>query len=101
MLSRAIGRKRRTPFAPSRKPPRSPPQPGEPTQSDARRQGDVNGSMENQMMQSPRDIALDMGRAEKEGDKDSFERYLHNDLIFRRANGSIANKETFLTELKP
>src|SRR4051794_1713603 len=54
MLSRAIGRKRRTPFAPSRKSPRSPPQPGEPTQSDARRQGDVNGSLQGRRAKAQR-----------------------------------------------
>lgn len=52
------------------------------------------------MTQSPRDIAHDMGKAEKEGDKKSLERYLHQDLVFRRANGSIVNRETFLAELE-
>jgi catechol 2,3-dioxygenase-like lactoylglutathione lyase family enzyme len=52
-------------------------------------------------MPNPRDIALDMGRAERQGDRNSLDRYLHKDLIFRRANGSVVNKEEFLAELKP
>jgi glyoxylase I family protein len=47
-------------------------------------------------MQSPRDIALDMGRAEREEDVPALEGYLHNDLVFRRVDGSIVDKRTFL-----
>src|SRR4051794_36356118 len=50
-------------------------------------------------MQSPRNIALDMGRAEREGDIPALERYLHNDLTFRRVSGSIVDKQTFLKEV--
>ena len=47
-------------------------------------------------MQSVRDIALDMGRAEREADIPTLDRYLHDDLVFRRAGGSIVDKATFL-----
>lgn len=53
------------------------------------------------MVQTPRTIADDMCRAEKEGDRKSLERYLHQDLVFRRADGSIVGKEAFLADLKP
>ena len=53
-----------------------------------------------QAMQSPRDIALAMSRAETEGDVLALDLYLHDDLIFRRADGSIADKPTFLKTVK-
>ena len=51
-------------------------------------------------MQSPGDIALEMSRAEMKGDVQTLERYLHKDLIFRRADGSIVDKLTFLATVK-
>ena len=51
-------------------------------------------------MRSPKDIALDMGQAEKDGDVQALERYLHKDLIFSRADGSIVDRMTFLGTVK-
>jgi glyoxylase I family protein len=53
------------------------------------------------VMQGIQEIALDMGRAEREADVASLDRYLHDDLIFRRAGGSIVDKATFLAGVVP
>ena len=40
-----------------------------------------------------------LGKAEKSKDKDFFEKYLSDNLIFRRASGIINNKKEFLEGL--
>lgn len=46
-------------------------------------------------------LNIKFGEAEKskEKGKEFFEIHLHNDLIFRRANGAVNNKNEFLVEL--
>jgi hypothetical protein len=45
-------------------------------------------------------LNIDIGEAEKARDREWLKPILDNDLIFRRANGIIVNKETYLKDLE-
>jgi catechol 2,3-dioxygenase-like lactoylglutathione lyase family enzyme len=46
-----------------------------------------------------RRLNLELGRAEREGDRDYLADVLHDDLVFRRADGTVASKRDYLAEL--
>src|SRR5262249_29143252 len=47
-----------------------------------------------------RTLNLEIGRAERERDRAFLAEVLHDELVFRRANGSIASKVEYLDELE-
>ena len=51
--------------------------------------------------QDLRDLNVQLGEAEKRGERDFFERHLAEDLIFRRADGTVVTKQQFLYNLQP
>jgi len=46
-----------------------------------------------------RDLNLGIGRAEKAHDLDFLRDVLHDDLVFRRADGSFVDKDAYLADL--
>src|SRR5687767_4391147 len=48
-----------------------------------------------------KEININIGEAEENGKIDFFENLLADELIFRRANGNITTKQSFLYDLKP
>lgn len=54
---------------------------------------------ENDVKQELNDLNIEMGKAEKNRDADYFQKVLHEDLRFRRANKKIVTKKEYLWDL--
>lgn len=45
-------------------------------------------------------LNIDIGKAEQQRNKDTLDRILANDLIFRRASGAVVDRDTYLEDLQ-